>query len=80
MKDENSNFLDKQALEVIRLTLCHNVAFNIAKENIITGLMIALSNMYEKLSASNKIYLMRRLFNLQMTEGAWAAQHSMNSI
>lgn len=37
--------------------------------------MKVLSNMYEKSSASNKAYLMKRLFNLRMTEGASAAQH-----
>ena len=31
--------------------------------------------MYEKPSASNKVHLMRRLFNLRMTEGASMAQH-----
>ncbi|KAE8682957.1 AGC (cAMP-dependent, cGMP-dependent and protein kinase C) kinase family protein, putative isoform 1 [Hibiscus syriacus] len=39
------------------------------------GLMVALSNMYEKPSASNKVHLMRRLFNLRMAEGASVAQH-----
>ncbi|KAE8692217.1 Receptor-like serine/threonine-protein kinase SD1-8 [Hibiscus syriacus] len=65
----------RQALGVIRLTLSRNVAFNIAKEKITAGLMTALSSMYEKPSASNKVHLMRRLFNLRMTEGASVAQH-----
>ena len=39
------------------------------------GLMVALSNMYEKLITPNKVHLMRRLFNLQMTKGVLAAQH-----
>ena len=29
----------------------------------------ALLNMYEKSSAMNKVYLMRKLFNIQMFEG-----------
>ena len=33
-----------------------------------SGLLKALSNKYEKPSAMNKVYLMRRLFNLQMSE------------
>ena len=37
--------------------------------------MAALSSMYEKPSASNKVHLIRRLFNLRMTEGASVAQH-----
>ena len=75
MKEEDWNLLDRQALGVIRLTLSHNVAFNIAKEKTTAGLMTALSNMYEKPSASNKVHLMRHLFNLRMNEGASVAQH-----
>ncbi|KOM52532.1 hypothetical protein LR48_Vigan09g119100 [Vigna angularis] len=37
--------------------------------------MAALSSMYEKPSAANKVHLMRRLFNLRMTEGTSTAQH-----
>ena len=33
-----------------------------------SDLLKALSNMNEKLSATNKVYLMRRLFNLQMSD------------
>ncbi|KAE8698855.1 hypothetical protein F3Y22_tig00110597pilonHSYRG00962 [Hibiscus syriacus] len=75
MKDEDWALLDRQALGVIRLTLSRNVAFNIAKEKTTAGLMAALSSMYEKPSASNKVHLMRRLFNLRMAEGASVAQH-----
>ncbi|KAL5739216.1 hypothetical protein ACOSQ2_028396 [Xanthoceras sorbifolium] len=75
MKEEDWNLLDRQALGVIRLTLSLNVAFNIVKEKTTAGLITALSNMYEKPSASNKVHLMRRLFNLRMAEGASVAQH-----
>ncbi|KAE8686500.1 cytochrome P450 71A9-like [Hibiscus syriacus] len=75
MKNEDWALLDRQALGVIRLTLSRNVAFNIAKEKTTAGLMAALSSMYEKPSASNKVHLMRRLFNLRMAEGASMAQH-----
>ncbi|KAL5819203.1 hypothetical protein ACOSQ4_023045 [Xanthoceras sorbifolium] len=75
MKEEDWNLLDRQALGVIRLTLSRNVAFNIVKEKTTAGLITALSNMYEKPSASNKVHLMRRLFNLRMAEWASVAQH-----
>ena len=75
--EDDWNLLDRQAFGVIRLTLSRNVAFNIVKEKtttgLMTGLMAALSSMYEKPSASNKVHLMRRLFNLRMTEGASVA-------
>ncbi|KAL8162057.1 hypothetical protein V2J09_013546 [Rumex salicifolius] len=37
--------------------------------------MATLCNMYEKPSASNKVHLMRQLFNLRMTEDALVAKH-----
>ena len=40
-----------------------------------SDLMKVLSNMYEKPSAMNKVYLMRRLFNLQMFEGGSVVDH-----
>lgn len=59
---------------MIRLTLAKNVAFNIVNEKS-AGLMKALSNMYEKSSIANKVYLMRRLFNLKMGEGISVTDH-----
>ena len=40
-----------------------------------SGLLKALSIMYEKSSAMNKVYLMRRLFNLQMFENGSVSDH-----
>ena len=37
--------------------------------------MKGLFGMYEKPSANNKVYLMKKLFNLKMTENASVAQH-----
>ena len=45
------------------------------KEKTTVDLMKALSNMYEKLSANNKVYLMKKLFNLKKAEGTPVAQH-----
>jgi len=46
------------------------VAFNIANKATTMDLMAALSNMYKNPSQSNKVYLMRHLFNLKMDEFA----------
>ena len=64
------------------MTLSRNVAFNIAKETTMVGLMKAPSNMYEKPSASNKVHLMSRLFSLRMSEGGSVTQHfnELNSV
>ena len=45
MKDKEWAFLDKQVLEVIRLTLSRSVAHNVVKENATSNLMKALSGM-----------------------------------
>ncbi|KHM99420.1 Retrovirus-related Pol polyprotein from transposon TNT 1-94, partial [Glycine soja] len=68
MKQEEWNLLDRQALGVIKLTLANNVAFNIVNEKTTAGLMKALSDMYEKSSTANKVYLMHQLFSLKMGE------------
>ena len=75
MTEENWKLKDRQALGMIRLTLLRNVAFNIVKEKTTSGLLKALSNMYEKPSAMNKVYLMRRLFNLEVSETGSVSNH-----
>ena len=37
--------------------------------------MKALAKLYEKPSASNKVFLMKRLFNMKMSEGGSVADH-----
>jgi hypothetical protein len=51
------------------LSLAASVAFNISKEKTMKGLMDALSKLYEKLSVSNMVFLMKILFNMNMSEG-----------
>ena len=57
------------------LTLSRSVAYNVVKEKTIEYLMKALSGMYEKSPANNKVHLMKKLFNLKMAENALVAQH-----
>ena len=45
------------------------------KEKTIVDLMKALSSMYEKPSANNKVYLMRKLFNLRKEKSTFVVQH-----
>ena len=75
MKDEEWEILDRKALGMIRLSLPASMAFNILKEKTMKGLMDALAKLYEKLSASNKVFLMKRLFNMKMSEGGSVADH-----
>ena len=64
-----------KVLRVIGLTLSTSVAHNVVKENTIADLIKALSDMYEKLSANNKVHLMKKLFNLKIEENFSIAQH-----
>ena len=75
MKAEEWALLDRQVLGVIRLTLSRSAAYNVVKEKTTTDLMKALSGMYEKPSANNKMHLMKKLFNLKMAENSSVAQH-----
>jgi hypothetical protein len=44
------------------------VVFNISKENTMEEMMDALDKLYEKPSSSNKVFLMKILFNMKMLE------------
>ncbi|XP_023896650.1 zinc finger BED domain-containing protein RICESLEEPER 2-like [Quercus suber] len=75
MKDDEWTLLNRQVLGVIRLTLSRSVAHNVLKEKTTIDLMKALSGIYEKSSANNKVHLMKKLFNLKMADNASIAQH-----
>jgi hypothetical protein len=64
MKDEEWEILDRKFLGMIRLSLAVSMSFNILKEKTMKGLMDALEKLYEKPLASNKVFLMKRLFNI----------------
>ena len=59
----------------IQLFLASTVAFNIFRQKTTQDLMTALSKMYEGRSASNKIFLMKKLFNLKMTDSGSIVEH-----
>jgi hypothetical protein len=75
MKDEEWEILDRKALGTIRLRLAASMAFNILKEKSMKDLMDVLVKLYEKPLASNKVFLMKRLFNMKMSEGGSVADH-----
>jgi hypothetical protein len=75
MKDEEWDILDRKALGTIRLSLTASVDFNILKEKTTKDLMDALDKLYEKPSMSNKIFLMKILFNMKISEGGSVVDH-----
>ncbi|KAK9133630.1 hypothetical protein Scep_013158 [Stephania cephalantha] len=75
MDDKAWEILDRKALGAIRLSLSPSVAFNISKEKTTQDVMKALTRMYEKPSASNKVFLMKRLFNMKKPESRPIQEH-----
>ena len=69
MIDAEWNILYRKALRIVRLCLAALV------EKTTEGLMQTLAKLYEKPSASNKAFLMKRLFNMKMSEGGSVADH-----
>jgi hypothetical protein len=75
MKDEEWEVLDKKALGTIRLSLVALVAFNISKEKTMKELIDAFTKLYENTLASNKVFLMKRLFNMKMSKCGSVVDH-----
>ena len=57
------------------MCLAQSLAFSISKEKTTEGVRSALDKLYEKPLASNKVFLMKRLFNMKMLEGGSVADH-----
>jgi len=75
MIDTEWDILNRKALRTIHLCLAALVAFNISKEMTIEGLMSTLAKLYERPLASNKVFLMKHLFNMKMSEGGSIVDH-----
>ena len=63
---------------MFRFTLSKNAAHNVAKKKTTVGLMQALAEMYEKPFTNNKMYIMKKLFNLKMSESGLVVKHLNN--
>ena len=75
MTDAKWEIIDRKALITVRLCLAASAAFNILNETTTEGFIKALEKLYEKPSASNMVFLMKRLFNMKMLEGGFVADH-----
>ena len=75
MIDEEWEILDRKELGKIWLCLAASVELNIFKETTTEGLIKAFGKLYEKPSASDKVFLMKLLFNMKMSEGGSIADH-----
>ena len=75
MTDIEWDILDRKALGTIRMCLVTSITFNISKETTIERLMSTLAKLYEKPLASNKVFIMKHLFNMKMSEGGYVVDH-----
>ncbi|KAG9453509.1 hypothetical protein H6P81_006413 [Aristolochia fimbriata] len=75
MKVDEWALLDRRVLAVVRMSLTQSVAFNVSKEKTVKDLLTALAGVYEKSSASNRLFLLRKLVYLRMSEGTPIADH-----
>ncbi|KAK2977830.1 hypothetical protein RJ640_001753 [Escallonia rubra] len=58
-----------------KLSPTPQVAFNFSKEKTTAAVVKALEKLYEKTSASNKVFLMKRLFTMRMLENGSIVDH-----
>ncbi|KAG9446485.1 hypothetical protein H6P81_012613 [Aristolochia fimbriata] len=75
MKADEWALLDRRALAVVRMSLTQSVAFNVSKEKTVKDLLTKIGGVYEKSSASNRLFLLRKLVYLRMSEGTPIADH-----
>ena len=75
MKKEDWDLLDRQTLGMVRLSLAKNVSYNIVNVKTTHELINVLPNMYEKHSATNRVFLIWQLVNLKMKEGGSLTDH-----
>jgi acyl-activating enzyme 14 len=63
---------------MIILTLIEKEDYNVIKEKTIYYESNDNQIMYEKPLANNKVYLIKKLFNIKMTKGMFITQHLNN--
>ena len=57
------------------MSLASTDAFNVSREKTIKDLIVALLKMHEKPSVSNKVFLMKKLFNLKIADSKSVVRH-----
>ncbi|MCO5569739.1 hypothetical protein L7F22_023454 [Adiantum nelumboides] len=69
------NLLDAKAMATIRLHLAKSVFFTLIGKMTTKDLWDSLCSAWERKSASNKVFLMKKLMKLSMKEGSIVARH-----
>ena len=75
MLNEDWQKTDEKAMASIFLSLSQNVLFNVSNEKTTKEVWDKIQNMYQKVSAANKIFIMKKLYKLKMKEGTAMSNH-----
>jgi hypothetical protein len=75
MTNEDWLKLDRKAISTIRQCLAKNVYSIVPREKTTKYLWHKLHDLYEKSMTSNKVFLMKKLYNLNMKEGVLVVEH-----
>ena len=79
MSDDDWKKVDRKAVGFIRQWLDDSVFHHVSTETSIASLWLKLQGLYERKTAGNKIFLIRRLVNLKFKDGGSVAEH-MNEV
>ena len=80
MSDEETDELMEKAHSVILLCLGNEVLCEVAKKDTTAKLWLKLESLYMTKSLTNRLYLKKRLYTLQMKEGTSIKDTLMNLI
>ena len=72
---EEWNKLDRKAIATICIYLAKTMYFNVSREKTTEGLWKKFHDLYEKNTTSNKVFLMKKLYNFKINEGASVVEH-----
>ena len=75
MINETWNKANRKEMEEIFLSLSKNVLFNVNNEKTTKEVWDKLHSMYQMASATNKNFIMKKLYKLKMKEGSAMSNH-----
>lgn len=75
MSDEDWEKIDQKEKATIFLSLSSNVLFNVSTKKTTKELWDELSSLYEIASTSNKVFIIKKLYNLKMKEAGLISNH-----
>ena len=75
VQPDNMDDDDDLAKYTILLSVSKNVYFNVANETTMWGVWQKLSSLYAKESASSRVFLMKKIFQMKMKESTLMGTH-----